>query len=509
MSETLYFPKPSWLKTSNFASTCIIGGQWGDEAKGKIVYTFAKYHHVVLRYNGGHNAGHTLDNVTLHIIPSGIQHEHTKNVMCQGMVISPKAFHDEILDLEKAGTCVDGDRLYVSPKAHVILSHEVALDIGGARNMVGTTGRGIGPTYEQMMARTGIRVADLDARRTLSKKLKKSVDSVNARLPEDGQVSLYDVENEVEQYGGFLTDYMADTKAVLKEAFHKRRKVLFEGAQGALLDVNNGTWPNVTSSNTTRPSVGQVGYYLPVTKALGVFKAPMSRVGKGPFPAEWGGTDGTNETRHLIDEEKPLIAIKAKVSKGEASDDEKRQLEIGKKNLMERLLAKILDKGATDLEKSSYFCWKGDEFGASTGRPRRLGPLDLVIAKHVADINALDGLIFTKWDVYSGTGPVPFVIGYTYAEKEFWPDELDADEEGRTLRTEELNEFEYLALDIMKPVIEERPGWKEDIRGMTDWEQLPKETNAAIAFAESFIGVPCLYFSTGPKKDEMIVRKRN
>jgi len=498
MSETISFPKPSWLKTDKFASTCIIGGQWGDEAKGKIVYTLAEHHDIIMRYNGGPNAGHTLDNVTLHMIPSGIQYEDKINIMGQGMVIRPDLFVQELNDLTDAPGAGKSGQLIISPKAHVILKHEVAVDLGGAKKMVGSTGKGIGPTYEQKAARTGIRVADLADGKTLKEKIKRSVDSANMRLPKGSTIKIYEVEKEIEEYGSFLLTYMEDVKAVLSKAEHKGKKVLFEGAQGALLDLDNGTYPNVTSSNTTRPSVGQTGYYLPVTVALGVFKAPMSRVGKGPFPSEWGKTDGTNETRHLIEEEKEIMEITAqKTRDGGTSPLSNGKLTIGRNNLLDALLEKMKNSKATDAEKAAYFGWKGMEFGATTGRARRLGPLDLPLARYVAEINGLDGLVFTKWDVYSGTGDVEFTTKYSY-------NNLCVHERN----VDNLLEFDFLSLDTAVPLFRRLPGWTEDIKGMTEWKHLPKNTKNAIKFAEKAIGMPCLYFSTGPKKDEMIARMK-
>jgi adenylosuccinate synthase len=501
MSETISFPMPSWLRKSGFASTCIIGGQWGDEAKGKIVYTLAEYHNVIMRYNGGPNAGHTLDNITLHQIPSGILYEDKINIMGQGMVIRPDLFCRELEDVEEVIGEVSPQHLIISPKAHVILKHEVAVDLGGAKKMVGSTGKGIGPTYEQKYARTGLRVIDFADKRAFQEKLERSLNAANTRLPEGEKLPFYDVEQEAESYMVILLRYMGDVKKVLQEAKHKGKKVLFEGAQGALLDIDNGTYPNVTSSNTTRPSVGQTGYYLPVTKALGVFKAPMSRVGKGPFPSEWGKTDGTNETRNLIEEEKPLIERVKKFMESGPEGYEKGMMERGrieqeKNKLVAALLEKLKGGKATDLEKAAYFGWIGMEFGATTGRARRLGPLDLPLARYVAEINGLDGAIFTKWDVYSGTGDVEFATKYSYNNLLVHERNVD-----------DLSELDFLSLDTAVPMFRRLPGWEENIRGMTEWDQLPKQTKDCIKYAEKAIGVPCLYFSTGPKKNDLIVRK--
>jgi len=497
MTGTIAFPKPKWLETDKFASTCIIGGQWGDEAKGKIVYTLAEYHDVIMRYNGGPNAGHTLDNITLHQIPSGILYDDKINIMGQGMVIRPDLFCQELEDVKTVKGTVSPHYLVISPKTHVILKYEVAEDLGGAKKMVGTTGKGIGPAYRQRAGRTGIRVIDFADRKELQAKLKKSVDASNAGLPDNEKTKLCDVEKEAEEYGSTLLHYMGDVAAILKKAKQKRKKVLFEGAQGALLDIDNGTYPNVTSSNTTRPSVGQTGYYLPVTMALGVFKAPMSRVGKGPFPSEWGRTNGTNETRHLIEEEKEIMEIMAqKTRDGGTSPLSNGKLTIGRNNLLDALLEKMKNGKATDAEKAAYFGWKGMEFGATTGRARRLGPLDLPLARYVAEINGLDGLVFTKWDVYSGTGDVEFTTKYSYNNLLVHERNVD-----------DLSEFDFLSLDTAVPLFKRLPGWEQDIRGMTDWNQLPKQAKDAINFAEKAIRLPCLYFSTGPKKDEIIARK--
>ena len=339
---------------------------------------------------------------------------------------------------------------------------------------------------------------DLFDVKNLQNKLKRSLDSINIRFTKDDQLALSYLEREIEEYGSLLASYMGDVKSVLAKVKEKKKKVLFEGAQGALLDIDNGTYPRVTSSNTTRPSVGQVGYHLPVTKALGVFKAPMSRVGKGPFPAEWGGSDSERETRQTIKEEEHLIEAMKILGKMKNIEAWKNVLEKESEHLTKNLFEKMKREAANPLEMGAYFGWKGNEFGATTGRPRRLGPLDLVLAKYVIEINGLDGIILTKMDVYSGLKKIPFVKEYNY---------FDAGKEER-VHTSDLTELEFLNLEGMSDVVVWEEGWNEDIQGINVWDKLPDNTRKCIKFVEKSLGnIPVEYFSTGPKKHHIAVRK--
>ncbi len=255
----------------------------------------------------------------------------------------------------------------------------------------------------------------------------------------------------------------------------------------------------MTSSHTTIPHEGQTGYRLPITMALGVLKGPMSRVGVGSDPGEWGECNMKDGSRVPIEEEKALIELKQRIigtPDGKAKEEMKSTLERGKSVLSAMLLPKILDGTATGPETGSYFCWKGDEFGATTGRPRRLGPLDLVLARHVADTVGLDGVIFTKWDVYSGTGDVPFIDRYVFDNDEY----VDA-----ASRHGFLNEWQFANLDRAQAITRALPGWKDTIAEITDRADLPNEVLTAIDFAQKAIGKPCIYFSTGPKKDDLVV----
>ncbi len=453
-------------------NTLIVGGQWGDEAKGKIVHRFAKEHDVVVRYNGGNNAGHTLDNVTLHLIPSGILYDHTINIMGPGMVINLEAFYSECKDvLKKTGVYVDRDHLIVNPNAHLILPQHIALDLAGSRKAVGTTGRGIGPAYSQKADRINIRVGDLYERRALQDKVSKSVDTANAILEKLGakKVEVYDVIRFIEEYGYNLLQFAGGTKSILKDP---SKRILFEGAQGSLLDIDSGTYPNVTSSNTVRPSAAQVGCYVKIDKAYGVFKTPMSRVGKGPFPTEWGGKDGSNETRILIDGDEAAM-----------KDDDL------SKKLREELLEKIKSGKATELEWGAFFGHKGNEYGATTKRARRLGPLDMVLARYSIDLNGLDGIVLTKMDVYSGIPKVPLCNRYF--------DRFD----NPVLEVEDLNN-----LDQMKPEIRQVDGWDKDIFGAMSWDELPREAQYYVEEVERLASIDVAFVSTGPKSEHLIVR---
>lgn len=419
----------------------VIGAQWGDEGKGKIVDLLSQNVDIVARYQGGANAGHTIiwenKKFVLHLVPSGIFHEGVTCVIGNGVVIDPVAVLEEIRMIEALGYKVDG-RLLISHNAHLIMPYHKALDQAKERyrdaEAIGTTGRGIGPAYVDKFARTGIRVVDLLNRDILAKKIKTALEEKNTMLRHLYDSEGLDVDKIIEEYVEFdrLVDpYITDTAEYLNLALKEGKTILAEGAQGALLDVDFGTYPYVTSSH---PTVGGccTGLGLPPThinRVIGVAKAYATRVGNGPFPTE-------------------------------LNDDLGEQIR------------KI-----------------GHEFGATTGRPRRTGWLDLVALKYTAMINGLTELTITKLDVLSGLEEIKVCTQYHYDGKQSsrFPSELQT-------------------LEKVVPIYESLKGWSEDISQITDYAALPQTTRDYLDYIADFTGVPVRIASTGPARETTIVR---
>jgi adenylosuccinate synthase len=348
------------------ATLVIVGAQWGDEGKGKLVDYLTEKAHVVARYQGGHNAGHTVvindEKFVLHLIPSGILHRGKLSIIGNGTVVDPECLIKEIEGLREKGVEVDGN-LLLSKGAHLIMPYHMALEEAAEERKgskkIGTTGRGIGPAYADKIARTGIKVADLLYPDVFMDKLRKNLEFVNAVL-----VSVYggkgfdaeDIHKKYMGYAGKLSGFIADTDVVINDAIDEGRNVLFEGAQGTLLDVDHGTYPYVTSSSASAGGVciGLGVGPTKVNKAIGVVKAYTTRVGGGPFPTEL--KDALGET--------------------------------------------IREKGG--------------EYGATTGRPRRCGWLDAVALRHAVRVNGLTGLAITKLDILDGLDEVNVCTSYRY-----------------------------------------------------------------------------------------------
>jgi adenylosuccinate synthase len=344
----------------------IVGAQWGDEGKGKIVDYLTRRAEVVARYQGGHNAGHTVvikdEKYILHLIPSGILHKNTLCIIGNGVVVEPAALIKEITELKKRGITV-GDNLLISRNAHLIMPYHVALDQASERakgkKNIGTTGRGIGPTYVDKMGRSGIRVGDLLTPDAFLEKLKANLLHVNFLLKNLYKAPTFKAENVFKEYMGYakiLFRHIADTDVIVNDAVAKKRNVLLEGAQGTLLDIDHGTYPFVTSSSAVAGGAC-TGLGIGPTKintVLGIVKAYTTRVGSGPFPTELH-----DETGELIRE-------------------------------------------------------KGGEFGATTGRPRRCGWLDTVILKHSCRVNGLSGIVLTKLDILDGMDTLNICTAYSY-----------------------------------------------------------------------------------------------
>jgi adenylosuccinate synthase len=415
----------------------VLGAQWGDEGKGKIVDLLTPRFSIVARYQGGHNAGHTVyvngRKFVLHLIPSGILHDGVTCLIGNGVVVDPTALFAEVDELAGLGVEVDG-RLLVSDRAHVILPYHRELDVlsearRGERR-IGTTSRGIGPAYEDKIARRGIRVCDLLNPSVLEEGVRENVKARN-RVIKDTTLDWRQVYDQCLAHGQRLAPWVVDASVYLNRAIGDGRSVMFEGAQGTLLDIDHGTYPFVTSSNA---SVGGVSTGLGVPPravgvVLGVVKAYTTRVGEGPLPTELTGELG-NRLRE-----------------------------------------------------------SGQEYGASTGRPRRCGWFDAVAVRFAARVNGLDHLALTKLDVLDGLPSISICVGYTCG--------------GATL-----TEFpaDLTRLAGCEPVYQEMPGWSTPTRGATSYDALPSEARAYIARLEEVTGVPASIVSTGSDRSETILR---
>ena len=418
----------------------VIGAQWGDEGKGKIVDWLASRADAVVRFQGGHNAGHTLviggKKTVLHLIPSGLLRDDALCLIGNGVVLSPAALIKEIGELEGAGVEVRS-RLKISPATPLIMPYHIALDqarekaAGG--KAIGTTGRGIGPAYEDKVARRGIRVADLHYPKQLEDLLRTALDYHNFVLTRYLEVDAVDYQQTLDEalaFGDYVEPMKADVAGILHELRKQGRKVLFEGAQGSLLDIDHGTYPYVTSSNTT---VG--GAYAgtgvgadAIDYVLGIAKAYATRVGGGPFPTE-------------------------------LNDD--------------------IGQGLRD---------RGQEYGATTGRPRRCGWMDIVALKRAVAINGISGLCITKLDILDGMDTLKMCIAYEYRGKRTEYAPLDAK-----------------GWDEITPVYLEFPGWQESTAGITEWDKLPPAARAYLRSLEELAGCPLAIVSTGPDRDANIV----
>ncbi|HLA63788.1 MAG TPA: adenylosuccinate synthase [Rhodothermales bacterium] len=423
--------------------TIVIGSQWGDEGKGKVVDLLAPEVDVVARYQGGANAGHTIAwgegedarQFVLHLIPSGIFNPGVQCVIGNGVVIDPVALMEEVRQVEALGVSVEG-RLWISHTAHLIMPYHKRLDTARERwrdvDAIGTTGRGIGPAYVDKYARSGIRVVDLLDRDALRAKLVTALDEKNQILQSIYRDEPIDVEQMVEEYVDFdrrIDPFVTDTAAYLHRALAEGKRVLAEGAQGALLDVDHGTYPFVTSSNPTAGGCC-TGLGVPPTavdRVIGVVKAYSTRVGNGPFPTEL--TDATGELLRGV----------------------------------------------------------GQEYGATTGRPRRCGWLDLVALRYSAAINGFTSQAVTKLDVLSGIPELKVCTRYRLHGKE--TDRFPAD----------LGELEHV-----EPIYESLPGFEGDLSLARSMEDLPVNARDYLAFMADFLKVPIGMVSTGPKRQQTL-----
>lgn len=418
----------------------LVGAQWGDEGKGKIVDFFSEKANVIVRFQGGNNAGHTIivkdKKIILHLIPSGILWENKTCVIGNGVVVDPAVFVDEYLQLKKDTLIPDNTSLFVSANAHLIMPYHKVIDVAREKKTgtkIGTTGRGIGPAYEDKVARTGIRVGDLLDPDRFRKRLQDVLEEKNSYLKHilhEQELLLEQIFNDYMQYAKVLAPMICDTSLLLNLCIKERKNILFEGAQGTLLDIDHGTYPFVTSSNTVSANAALgsgVGVNV-LNRIIGVTKAYTTRVGNGPFPTEDTG-------------------------------------EIGK------LLRK-----------------KGNEYGATTGRPRRCGWIDLVALKKAVNINGLDSIAITKLDVLNDFDTIKVCTAYRFkGEKiDFVP--LNAED-----------------LSLCEPIYREFSGWKKNLSKIRDSIELPVEAKDYLKFIEEFLETKIVIVSVGPERDENIV----
>ncbi len=419
-------------------ATIIVGAQWGDEGKGKVVDLLSEDIDIVARYQGGANAGHTVvigeKEYVLHLIPSGIFHRRVSCVIGNGVVIDPIALMEEIATIKSFNIKIEG-RLFISHNAHLIMPYHKLLDSireQGA-NKIGTTGRGIGPAYIDKYMRTGIRVVDLLDRDVLCKKLKTNIEEKNQLLSKVYGSQELDVDKIISEYEEFdkkIDPYVTDTTAYLNNALQKKKNILAEGAQGALLDVDHGTYPYVTSSNPTSGGAC-TGLGIPPTairNIIGIVKAYTTRVGNGPFPTEL-----TNET-------------------GEQ-------------------LRKI-----------------GGEYGATTGRPRRCGWLDMVSLNYSIRVNGIREIALTKLDVLDSFDEIKICTAYNVGSKPLksFPTDIQT-------------------LEKISPVYKTVKGWKEKISGVKKFKQLPKNAQKYIELIEKISGAKVSIVSVGARRDQTIM----
>ncbi len=419
----------------------IVGAQWGDEGKGKIVDLLSEHVDVVARYQGGANAGHTVvigqKKYILHLIPSGILHENTICVIGNGVVIDPQALLEEVEMLNGQGIDVEG-RLFISHRAHLIMPYHKLLDRikeeSHTELKIGTTGRGIGPAYVDKASRTGIRIVDLLDRQTLHEKLEMNIRQKNQILSKIYDATELNADEMIEDYiefGQKIQPFIADTSQLLNDAIRRQKRVLCEGAQGTLLDLDFGTYPYVTSSN---PVSGGASTGLGIgpnriDTITGVIKAYTTRVGEGPFPTEF------------------------------------------------------------DPETAEQMREWGQEFGATTGRPRRCGWFDAVVARFAVQINGIDRWALTKLDVLDRLEEIKICVGYQYEGKEL-----------------ESFPASLLQMNSVEPIYESYPGWLAPTSHITRFEDLPENAQNYVRAIEELTDTPVEIISVGSRRRATIFR---
>ena len=422
------------------ANIVIVGTQWGDEGKGKIVDLLAEYADIVVRFQGGNNAGHTLvvngEQFISHLVPSGVLQGKTCFIG-NGLVVDPSVLIEELESLANMGIEVGPDMLKISDKAHVIMPYHKRIDLARedkkGDKKIGTTGRGIGPAYEDKAARRGIRFVELLDQKIFKEKVHEILEEKNFYLEHYLSDETFDADSiirEYNQYAARLASYVTDISVEINQAIRSGKQLLFEGAQGTHLDLDHGTYPYVTSSSTLSGNACCGAGIGPkeITGVIGIAKAYTTRVGRGPFPTE----------------------------------------------LMDEIGDRLQEKGA--------------EFGATTGRRRRCGWVDMVLLRNAARLNGLTGIIITKLDVLSGLESLNICVGYKYNEHVIhdFPASLKV-------------------LDACEPIYETLPGWSEEISGVRNFQDLPQNTKNYLKRIEALVEVPIQIISVGPGRNETIV----
>ena len=415
----------------------IVGAQWGDEGKGKIVDLLTSEVDMVVRFQGGNNAGHTViadgKKYVLHVVPSGILHPGKMCIIGNGVVLDPFGFLEEIDALAKLGLDVSPSRLKISYKTSLIMAYEKAIDgarEGHAKSKIGTTGRGIGPCYEDKKARVGVRAGDLTDPEVLKAKIVQALEEKNVLFTALYGMEAMDPEkvyNDLMAIAPRLIPYLADVSTLIMDASAAGSSIMFEGAQGVMLDIDHGTYPYVTSSNVVcdNASIGSGVHAALIDRRIAIVKAYTTRVGSGPFPTE------------LFD------------------------------------------------ETGEYLRSQGGEFGATTGRPRRCGWLDLVVLREMVLLCDPTEIALTKIDVLSGLKEIKVCTGYEYDGKimQYPP---------QTPR----------GLEQSKPVFEVLPGWNDDLTKCTCWDELPENCRSYISHLEELLGVKVGFISVGPDRNQ-------
>jgi adenylosuccinate synthase len=410
------------------SGTVIVGTSFGDEGKGKVVDIYSERSDMVVRYAGGSNAGHTLivngEKTILRLIPSGILWPHTVCVLAQGMVIDPFVLVEEITKLEQKGLKLEG-RLFISDMAHLVLPYHLLVDEKRESNLfgtkIGTTKRGIGPAYEDKVGRRGVRMVEFLGGDLLADRIMAADSNWDTKLDR------LDLLNKLIDVKLKLAPFIKNTSSIINAALSAGRKVLFEGAQGTLLDIDHGTYPYVTSSNTvaggacTGSGVGPTK----IKKVIGITKAYVTRVGEGPFLTEISG------------------------------------------------------------RRADYLRQQGQEYGSVTGRPRRVGWLDLPALKYAVQVNGIDALAITKIDVLSGVDQLQVCSSYEYyrcVDTAYSPVKKD-----------------------LKPIYQELPGWQQSLDSIRNWDSLPPEVRGYVGHVEAATGVPVCLVSVGPDRNQTII----
>jgi len=417
----------------------VVGAQWGDEGKGKIVDFLAEKADIVARATGGNNAGHTVvvqdKTFKFHLLPSGVIHKNKLSVCGNGMVIYPKQIIKEITGLEEQGFNLTDKELNISSSAHVITEEQIEKDKATGKK-VGTTGRGIGPCYMAKIERTGLRMSEF--------------------IKQDSEEAIK------------LKPFVKDTYVVLNEAIENDKNILVEGAQGTLLDIDHGTYPFVTSSNPTSGGActGLGIGPTKINKVIAIVKAYTTRVGRGPFPTELG-TDEETTNEGTWDKLEPIYedALKEAAEKANAGDE---------------------------YYAGKYLRLMGREYGTTTGRPRRTGWFDAVIAKYAARINGLTSIAVTKLDCFSDFKKIKICIAYEVDGNKTKNYPTDPD-----------------SIQKSKPVYEEVDGWECDISNITNFEDLPDNAKKYLKRIEELSGVPLSILSIGPKRSQTIILKED